>query len=79
MRRRRRAREKQEKTENRRPISKKLRAVLLRSFRGQHGEKLFCARREPEVTGIFSKAYSPKRSRGPRHHVEAAVDLVQLT
>ena len=42
MRRRRRAREGQEKRkrENRRPILKKLCAALLRSFRGQHSEKM---------------------------------------
>ena len=40
MRRRRRARERQEKRENRRSILKKLRAALLRSFRGQHSEKM---------------------------------------
>ena len=39
MRRRRRARERQEKRENRRPILKKLCAALLRSFRGQHSKK----------------------------------------
>ena len=32
--------ERQEKVEDRRPILKKLRAALLRSFRGQHGEKM---------------------------------------
>ena len=42
MRRRRRAREGKEKRkrENRRPILKKLCAALLRSFRGQHNEKM---------------------------------------
>ena len=42
MRRRRRPREEQEKrkSENRRPILKKLCAALLRSFRGQHSEKM---------------------------------------
>ena len=42
MRRRRRAREGQQerKSENRRPILKKLCAALLRSFRGQHSEKM---------------------------------------
>ena len=33
---------KNERRENRRPISKKLRAALLRSFRGQYGEKMVC-------------------------------------
>ena len=40
MRRRRRAGEGQEKRENKRPILKKLCAALLRSFRGQHSEKM---------------------------------------
>ena len=42
MRRRRRARERQEKREkeNRQPILRKLCAALLRSFRGQHSEKM---------------------------------------
>ena len=40
MRRRGRASEGQEKREDRRPILKKLCAALLRSFRGQHGEKM---------------------------------------
>ena len=42
MRRRRRAREKQ-KGEDRQPISRELRAALLQSFRGQHGEKMVFA------------------------------------
>ena len=40
MRRRRRVREEQEKRGERQPILKKLCAALLRSFRGQHGEKI---------------------------------------
>ena len=40
MRRRSRARERQEKRDDRRPILKKLCAALLRSFRWQHGEKM---------------------------------------
>ena len=40
MRRRRRARDWQEKRENKRPILKKLCAALLRSFREQHSEKI---------------------------------------
>ena len=42
MRRRRRAREEQEKrkSKNKRPVLKKLCAVLLRSFKGQHSEKM---------------------------------------
>ena len=57
----------------RKPFSKRLRAALLRSFRGQHGEKLIYARGVPEVTGTLGKAIShfkSKRSRGPHHHVE---------
>ena len=68
---RRRAREKQ-KRENR-PISKRLRATLLRSFRGLHGEKMVCVR-----TGTLGKAKShfnpTQTSWGPHHHVEAAID-----
>ena len=44
MRRQRPTRENQEKIEDRQLILKKLRAALLRSFRGQHGEKLVCVR-----------------------------------
>ena len=40
MRRRRRTREEQEKRKNKRSILKELCAVLLRSFREQHGEKM---------------------------------------
>ena len=36
-------------------ILKKLRAALLRSFRGQHGEKMVCARGVPGVSGILGK------------------------
>ena len=41
-----RARERQEKRENSRPILKRLCAAFLRSFRGQHGEKMVCVRGE---------------------------------
>ena len=58
MRRQRRARERQEKREDRRPILKKLRVALLRSFRGQHGKKMVCARGVPGVTGTLGKANS---------------------
>ena len=54
----RRARERQEKGEGRRPLLKKLSAALLRSFRGQHGEKIVCARGVPGVTGTLGKANS---------------------
>ena len=57
MRRRRRARERQ-KGEDRRPISKKLRAALLRSIREQHGKKTVCARAVPAVTGTLKKVNS---------------------
>ena len=49
---RRRARERQEKRENR-PILKRLRATLLRSFMGLHGEKMVCVRGVPGVTGTL--------------------------
>ena len=52
---RRRAREKQ-KEEDRRPIVKKLRAALLRSYREQHDEKMICVRGVPGVTGTLGKA-----------------------
>ena len=55
---RRRARERQEKREDRRPILKKLRGALLRSFRGQHGEKMVCVRRVPGITKTLGKASS---------------------
>ena len=54
---RRRRREKQEKREDRLPILK-LRAALLRSFRGQHSEKMVCARGVPWVTETLVKANS---------------------
>ena len=41
---RRREKERQEKREDRRLTFKKLRAAFLRSFRGQHGEKMVCER-----------------------------------
>ena len=52
-----RARERQEKREDR-PISKRLRATLLRSFRGLHSEKMVCVRGVPGVTGTLGKANS---------------------
>ena len=51
------ARESQEKRENR-PILKRLRATLLRSFRGQHGEKMLCVRGVPGVTETLGKTNS---------------------
>ena len=55
---RRRARERQEKREDWRLILNRLRAALLRSFRGLHGEKMVCERGVPGVTGILGKANS---------------------
>ena len=52
---RRRARERQENREDR-LILKRLRATLLRSFRGLHGEKMVCVRGVPGVTGTLWKA-----------------------
>ena len=54
---RRRARERQEKREDR-PILKRLRAHLLRSFRGLHGEKMVCVRGVPGLTVTLGKANS---------------------
>ena len=56
--RRRRARERQEEGEDRRPILEKLCAALLRLFRGKHGEKMICGREVPGVTGTLGKANS---------------------
>ena len=74
---RRRARERQEKREDR-PILKRLRATLLQSFRGLHGEKMVCVRGVPGVTGTLGKTnshFNPTQLvRGLHHHVEAAVD-----
>ena len=58
---RRQARERQEKREDR-PILKRLRATLLRSFRGLHGEKIICVRGVPGITGTLGKANSPFNS-----------------
>ena len=54
---RRRARERQEKREDR-PILKRLCAALLRSFRGLHGEEMVCVREVPGITGTLRKANS---------------------
>ena len=74
---RRQSRERQEYREDR-PILKRLRATLLRSFRGLHGEKMLCVRGVPVVTGTLGKANShfdpTQTDRGPHHHVEAALD-----
>ena len=59
MRRRRRARERQEKGVDRRPILKRLCAALLWSFKGQHGaKKMVCVRGFPGVTGTLGKTNS---------------------
>ena len=75
---RRRERERQEKREDRRPILEKLGAAFLRSFRGQHGEKMVCTRGVLWVTGTSGSptaiSTQTKRGRRPHHHVEAAVD-----
>ena len=72
-----RARKRQEKREDR-PILKRLRATLLRSFRGLHGKKMVYVRGVPAVTRTLGKANShfdlTQTGRGPHHHVEAAVD-----
>ena len=54
---RRRARERQEKRENR-SVLKRLRATLLRLFKGLHGEKMVCVRGVPGVNGTLGKANS---------------------
>ena len=54
---RRRARERQEKREDR-PILKRLCATLLRSFMRLHGEKMVCVRGVIGVTGTLGKAKS---------------------
>ena len=74
---RRRARERQEKREDR-AILKRLCATLLRSFRGPHGEKMVCVRGVPGVTGTLGmvNSYFNPTQMGlrPHYHVEAAVD-----
>ena len=54
---RRRARERQEKREER-PILKRLRATFLRSFKGLHGKKMLCVRGVPGVTETLGKTNS---------------------
>ena len=58
MRRRRRTKEREEQREDWRLILKNLHAVLLRSFRRQHGEKKVCSRGVPGVSGTFGKTNS---------------------
>ena len=55
--------EKNKKTDKRkagedRSILKRLRAILLRLFKGLHGEKMVCVRGVPGVTGTLGKANS---------------------
>ena len=52
------ARKRQEKREDKRPILKRLRATLLRSFIGLPSEKLVCVRGVPGVTTTLGKANS---------------------
>ena len=56
--RRRRVRKRQEKRENSRPISKRLRAALFWSLRGQYCEKMVYERGVPGVTVALGKANS---------------------
>ena len=64
------------------PILKRLRATLLRSFRGLHGEKMVYVRGVPGVAGTLGKTNShfdpTQTGRGTHHHVEAAVDWCSL-
>ena len=53
-----RARERQEKRVHNRPISKRLRASLLRSFRGQHGKNGLCG-------GSAGDNWDPRESQQP--------------
>ena len=53
----RRARERQEKRENMRPILKRLRAAFLRSFM-EDGKKMVCVKEFPGVTGNLLKSNS---------------------
>ena len=66
MRRRERARERQEKREDRRPILKKLRAALLRSLRGQHGDNMVCARGVVRPTAFFDPTQPGSGAAQPR-------------
>ena len=52
------AHQEKKKREDRRSILKKLRAVLLRSFKGQHGKKMVSVRGVPGVTRTLRKANS---------------------
>ena len=75
MKRRRRARERQEKGEDRRPILKKLCAALLRSFRGQHREKMMgSARGSWDHQEGNSHFYPTQTWSGTAPPLEAAVD-----
>ena len=51
--------EKNEKTGKRHELADlKLRAAILRSFRGQHGKKMVCVKGVPGVTGTLEKSNS---------------------
>ena len=67
---RKRERERQEKRENSRPISKRLPVALLRSFKGQHGEKIVCVREVLGATGVLGKANSHFNSTQTRSGIE---------
>ena len=51
---------------------------VLRSLKGQHGEKMVCERGVPVITRLSGRSTAisthPKRDRGLHHHVKAAVD-----
>ena len=53
-------------------------AVLLRSFRGQHGKQMIGCERCSGLLGLSGRptaiSTQLKRGRGPHHHIEAAVD-----
>ena len=77
--------EKNEKTFKRkagedRLILKRLRATLLRSFRGLHGEKMVCVRGVPGVTGTLGKAnsYFDLRTTTLRRLLISAVQVCSL-
>ena len=59
-------------------ILKRLRAILLRLFRGLHGKKMLCVRGVPGVTGTLGRPTTvltqPKWGWGPHHLVKAAVE-----
>ena len=66
------------KREDKQLILKRLRATLLRSFKGAARQKIVCVRGVPGVTGTVRKANSrfdlTQTGWRPHHHVEAAID-----